>query len=214
MEGRSLFVPFYLEYVGCINPKTGFEYSVVFRSVDMEYLTVNRKDLALYLSCSRSNVLEQTLLDGGCEISKAIESLRSFILDRYFDGIEFELIDFTGKAYSLFRGVKLRYLSAIFNCINMSFSSKEMITDEVIRLWDQIKEIDISRLKNMYENFKRTTICGSDFVRLNTNLLIKGENCSDEICRHFQERSGNIWGHITDNLTIDKKKNKTELIIH
>ena len=221
MERKSLFVPFYLEYVGCVFPKPGFEYSIVFRSVNKEYLIVSHKELALYLNCSKSNVLGQEIIDDDSEYcKKSIMSLRNFIIDRHFDGIELDLVDTNlGLGYSLFRGSKLKYLIAILNCIDMSFSSDTIVTnrDIVIKLWSLIKGIDMERLNNQHENAKRSS-SGRDFIRLQTTLEVKGEYYSDEIYRNFHGRGGNTnWDslgkcieEVWEDETIDTILNSVE----
>ena len=145
MEMKRFLSPFYLEYIGCIAPETGFEYSIVFRSVDDEYITVSRKNKSKYLDFYRSNVFDQTTIEDVNEINKSITSLREFICGG-LDSIEFDILDVSGIRLLPLDWFIRRFLLAIINCLDISFSPN--ITDEVIKLWCKMKEVDLTTFED------------------------------------------------------------------
>lgn len=191
MEMKRFLSPFYLEYIGCIAPETGFEYSIVFRSVDDEYITVSRKNKSKYLDFYRSNVFDQTTIEDVNEINKSITSLREFICGG-LDSIEFDILDVSGIRLLPLDWFIRRFLLAIINCLDISFSPN--ITDEVIKLWCKMKEVDLSILKLKHKDTDtKGTLYGKDYNRILTTFEDQGKFYSNELRNYFNREYVRTW---------------------
>ena len=191
MERKRFLSPFYLEYIGCIAPETGFEYSIVFRSVDDEYITVSRRNKSKYLDFYRSNVFDQTTIEDVNEINKYITSLREFICGG-LDSIEFDILDSSGIRLLPLDWFIRRFLLSILNCLDISFSTN--ITDEVIKLWGKLKEVDLAILKlKQKDTDTKGTLYGKDYNRILTTFEGQGKFYSNELRNYFSREYVRTW---------------------
>lgn len=191
MERKRFLSPFYLEYIGCIAPETGFEYSIVFRSVDDEYITVSRRNKSKYLDFYRSDVFDQTTMEDVDEINKSITSLREFIFGG-LDSIEFDILDVSGIRLSPLDWFIRRFLLGIINCLDISFSTN--ITDEVIKLWGKLKEVDLAILKLKQKDADtKGTLYGKDYNRILTAFEDQGKFYSNELRNYFSREYVRAW---------------------
>lgn len=148
METEKIFIPFYLEYVKCLEPVNGNSPSIVFRAANGDIFYVSYRDGLI--SCSMMRYGLPSRFFGGKTIKngdrESLKSLGKVLLDRSFDNIDFKLSwgydDYTDR---ICKKDKDQFLLAILNCLDMNFSHKSMITDEVTKNWEDLRQFDMLR---------------------------------------------------------------------
>lgn len=185
METKKIFIPFYLEYVKCLEPAHEGDYpSIIFEATNGDLFIISYRDSSISCSMLRygfpPSIFEEKPVKGDRELLK---SLGKVLLDKSFDNINFKLFwgfnDYTDR---INKNDKNQFLLAILNCLDMNFSHKSMIENGLEGCWNRLKNIDNDRVicgKNNYKNC--SMMLGA--------LVESGRNMSNIIYEHFKNFS-------------------------
>ena len=147
METEKIFIPYYLEYVKCLEPvSNGNSPDIIFKAANGDLFYVSYEDGSIKCVMMRygfpSWVLKEKTGESDNE-RKSLRSLGEVLLDKSFDNIDFKL-SYGLKDYtdSIRKHEKNRFLLSVLNCLDMNFSHKSMITDEITNNWEDLKQFD------------------------------------------------------------------------
>lgn len=193
METKKIFIPFYLEYVGTYSLKKslgGFE-GLVFRKVDGIYVFVYNVGESRTIHCRE--IGDNVLFGDDMWLRKSkryelVQKIGGTIMSGDFSELEFRFFDgsLSGSSKHVLKSYsKDQYLLAILNCLDMNFSSEDMISDEVNSLWDRVRKVDEVRFRDLYKNIVGV-ISDIGLSRSDTMLEEQGRYLSEKIYNHFK----------------------------
>ena len=145
METEKIFIPFYLEYVGTylINWLCGTE-GIVFKKVDGSYAFVYGTGKSRSIRCREFE--DDGMFTKSTNNDSLVREVGKVIMSGDFSELDFKLFDgLNGKNQSISESEKDQYLLAILNCLDMNFSHKSMINDEVTNNWGDLRQFDTLR---------------------------------------------------------------------
>ena len=199
MKTKEIFIPYYLEYVGTysINWLGGFE-GLLFKKVDGSYVFV--------YNISESRAIHCREFEDDGEFTKTtnndslVREVGKVIVSGDFSELEFKLFDgFDAESQSINKTEKDQYLLTILNCLDINFSHKRMVTNEVVENWNYLRELDKAIL---FELNKSGFLCQEALEEriFNKKGTIGYSELSNKIYEHFKNY------HMKDKIGIEHVK--------
>jgi hypothetical protein len=187
MKTKEIFIPYYLEYVGTysINWLLGIE-GLLFKKVNGSYVLV--------YNMGKSRAIRFREFENDRELTKVanndslVRSVGKVIMSGDFSELEFKLFDGLGnEPQSIGESEKDQYLVTVLNCLDMNFSHKSIITDEVLVDWKSLREIDKVRSNELNEPGLLNPIAVDEGIFSVNRISIYGDSgLSDKIYEHFK----------------------------
>lgn len=191
METEKIFIPFYLEYVRCLEPaRKGNSPDIIFKAANGDFFYVSYGEGSIKCVMTRYSFPSCFLNEKTDERNNGRESLKSLgkvLLDRSFDNIDFKLSygfeDYTDR---IRKHEKNRFLLSVLNCLDMNFSHKSMITKEITENWEDLRKFDTIRAE--YFDSRRQSDQPFDFpIAVGTEMM--EARLSNKIYNHFRNCS-------------------------
>jgi hypothetical protein len=200
MKTKEIFIPYYLEYVGTylINWLGGFE-GLLFKKVDGSYVFAYNIGKSRVIHCRE---FEDDSFFTKTTGSDLVREVGKVIMSGDFSDIEFKLFNgLEGMNVLVDKSEKDRYLVTILNCLDINFSHKSMVTDEVVENWKFLREIDKVRSNELNEPGLLNPMAVDEGIFSVNRIAIYGDSgLSDKIYEHFKNYK------MKDKMNIEKVK--------
>ena len=187
MKTKEIFIPYYLEYVGTylINWLGGFE-GLLFKKVDGSYVFAYNIGKSRIIHCRE---FEDDSFFTKTTGSDLVREVGKVIMSGDFSDIEFKLSNgLEGMNVLVDKSEKDRYLVTILNCLDINFSHKSMVTDEVVENWKSLREIDKVRAYKLSKPGLLDSMAVDNGIFSIKRIVFYGDSgLSDKIYKHFRD---------------------------